>query len=179
MSSLEIFECTTTTSANLVSAASRLTHVSVGDFDVDMPLTGTSGVEDRDGGGGYLAVFTFDTVVTSGSASVVGGTGTAGAPSFNGNEMQVPLTGVTDAQIVTVRVSGVNGGGGSDDVDFGFLIGDVDANRTVDRPDRMMIRANANQPPNISNFRGDINLNGIINGRDGAIVTANQGNSIP
>ena len=37
--------------------------------------------------------------------------------------MRVPLTGVADQQIVTVRVSNVNGGGGSNDVDFGFLLG--------------------------------------------------------
>jgi hypothetical protein len=86
---------------------------------------------------------------------------------------------VADAQIVTVRVSGISGGSGSDDVAFGFLIGDVDVNRTVDRLDRLPIRTNAGQPPNSSNFRGGINLNGIINGRDAAVVKANQGNSIP
>ena len=76
--------------ASLVSAASRLTHGSAGSFDIDMPLAGTSGVEDRDGGGNYLAVFTFDTDVTSGSASVVSGTATAGTPTFSGNEMRRP-----------------------------------------------------------------------------------------
>ena len=53
---------------NLVSAASRLTHRVAGSFDIDMPLSGTSGVEDRDGSGSFLAVFTFDAPVTSGNA---------------------------------------------------------------------------------------------------------------
>ncbi len=164
--------------ANLVSAASRLTHGGAGSFDVDMPLSGTSGVEDRDGGGSYLAVFTFDTAVTSGSASVVGGTGTAGAPSFSGNEMRVPLTGVADVQTVTVRVSGVNGGGGSDDVDFGFLIGDVNANGVVDIPDRDQVRADKNQGVNGSNFRDDINLSGVVDKPDFAAVKAHKNNSL-
>ena len=52
-----------------------------------------------------------------------------------GDEMRVPLTGVANEQIVTIQVSNVKGGGGSDDVDFGFLIADANANRTVDKPD--------------------------------------------
>ena len=39
--------------------------------------------------------------------------------------MRVPLTGAANEQIVTIRVSNVNGGSGSDDVDFGFLIADA------------------------------------------------------
>ena len=52
LSSMEIFECTNT-SGNLVSAASRLTHSSAGSFDIDMPLAGPSGVEDRNPGGEF------------------------------------------------------------------------------------------------------------------------------
>ncbi len=164
--------------ANLVSAASRLTHGGAGNFDINMPLSGTSGVEDRDGGGSYLAVFTFDTAVTSGSASVVGGTGTAGAPSFSGNEMRVPLTGVADVQTVTVRVSSVNGGGGSDDVDFGFLIGDVDGSRTVAKPDGNQIKADKAQPVNGGNFRDDVNLSGVVDKPDFSAVKAHKGNHL-
>jgi hypothetical protein len=41
--------------------------------------------------------------------------------------MQVPLTGVANVQILTVQVLNINGGGGLDDVDFGFLIVDLKA----------------------------------------------------
>ena len=99
-----------------------------------MPLAGPSGVEDRDDGGSYRAVFTFDTAVTSGSASVVSGTATVGTPTFSGNEMRVPLTGVADQQSVTIETSNVNGGSGSDDVAFCFLIADVNGNHVVDKP---------------------------------------------
>src|SRR6266849_518963 len=165
--------------ANLVSAASRLTHGTAGAFDINMPLTGTSGVEDRNAAGNFLAVFTFDAPVTSGSAAVVGGTATAGTPTFSGNEMRVPLTSVADIQIVTIEISNVNGGGGTADVNFGFLIGDVSANRTVDRPDLTQIQTDRNQIVNGSNFRDDINLSGVVDRPDQSTVQANRGHSIP
>ena len=48
-----------TSGLTLLSAASRLTHGAAGTFDIAMPLTGTSGVEDRSSST-YNAVFTFD-----------------------------------------------------------------------------------------------------------------------
>jgi hypothetical protein len=58
-------------------------------------------------------------------AQAAGGTATAGAPIFSGNEMRVPLTSSADEQIVTIRVSYVNISSGLDDVDFDFLIADA------------------------------------------------------
>ena len=143
-----------------------------------MPLTGTSGVEDRDAAGSFLAVFTFDAAVTSGNAAVVGGTATAGTPTFSGNEMRVPLTGVADVQIVTIQLSSVNGSGTAS-VDFGFLKADVNGNRTVDRPDLTHIQADRGQIVNSSNFRDDINLSGVVDRPDQSAVQANRGHSIP
>src|SRR5947209_2960785 len=85
-----------TSGINLVSAASRLTHGAAGTFDVSMPLTGVSGVEDRSSST-YNAVFTFDGPVTSGQVSVLSGTATVGTISFSGNSMSAQLTGVTSA----------------------------------------------------------------------------------
>jgi hypothetical protein len=167
------------TGANLVSAASRLTHGAAGSFDLSMPLSGTSGVEDRDGGGNYLAVFTFDTTVTSGTATVTSGTGTAGTPVFSGNEMQVPLSGVADQQVITIEVSNVNGGGGSNDVQFGFLAGDVDASRVVDRDDLTPIQNDKGATADSGNFREDINLSGVIDRPDLQAVKTNRNHSIP
>ncbi|MEO7167616.1 MAG: sialidase family protein [Spartobacteria bacterium] len=165
-------------SANLVSAASRLAHGAAGTFNVDMPLTGTSGVEDRDNSGTYQAVFTFDTAVTSGNASIVGGTATAGTPTFSGSEMRVPLTGVTDIQTVTIRVSGVNGGSATANVPFSFLIGDVDASRVVDRPDLNQIRTDRNQPVTGANFRDDIDLSGVVDRPDVQSAKAHRNNAL-
>ncbi|HEY1583780.1 MAG TPA: sialidase family protein [Chthoniobacterales bacterium] len=164
--------------ANLVSAASRLTHGSAGTFDIAMPLTGTSGVEDRVAGS-YLAVFTFDTAVTSGSASIVSGVGTAGTPTFSGNNMLVPLNGVANEQILTIRISGVNGGSGTADVPFGFLTADADASRVVDRPDKTLIQGQVKMPVTSANFREDVDADGRIGNRDVKQVQTHRGESLP
>jgi hypothetical protein len=165
--------------ATLVSAASRLSHGSAGTFDVNMPISGTSGVEDRDASGTYLAVFTFNTAVTSGSASVTSGTATAGTPTFSGNDMMVPLTGVANAQIVTIHISGVNGGTATADVPFGFLIADADASRVVDKPDRTAIQGQVHMTVTSSNFRDDVDHDGRITNRDVTEVKTHRGQSIP
>src|SRR5213082_2872239 len=99
-----------TSGINLLSAVSRLTHGAAGTFDIAMPLTGTSGVEDRSSST-YNAVFTFDAPVTSGEVTVLSGTATVGAISFSGNSMTAQLTGVTSAEVVTLRVQNINGDG--------------------------------------------------------------------
>ena len=86
-----------TSGLTLLSAASRLTHGAAGTFDIAMPLTGTSGVEDRSSST-YNAVFTFDGPVTSGQVTVLSGTATVGAISFSGNSMTAQLTGVTSCR---------------------------------------------------------------------------------
>ena len=163
----------------LCSATSRLTQGTAGAFDIGMPLTGTSGVEDRDGAGSYLAVFTFDGFVTSGDATIVGGTATAGVPTFAGNEMRVPLTGVADQQTVTISVANVNGADGSDAVPFGFLIGDVNGDRVVRNTDATPIKAAIGQVVTSSNCRDDINLSGRVDKPDSKAVTSHKGHRLP
>jgi hypothetical protein len=168
-----------TSGINLVSAASRLTHGAAGTFDIAMPLTGVSGVEDRTSST-YNAVFTFDAPVTSGEVTVLSGTATVGAISFSGNSMTAQLTGVTSAEVVTLHVQNINGDGlPHGDVPFGFLTADVNSNRIVDRPDQQQIQANRNQPITASNFRDDINLSGAVDRPDLQSVQTNRGHSIP
>jgi len=164
---------------NLVSAASRLTHGAAGTFDISMPLTGTSGVEDRSAST-YNAVFTFDAAVTSGQVSVVSGTATVGTILFSGNSMTAPLTGVTTAEVVTLRVQNINGDGlQHGDVPFGFLVGDADANRLVAKADGTLVQGQFNQTVTSANFREDINADGRIKNADVQVVKANVGHSIP
>ena len=165
--------------ATLTSAASRLTHGSAGTFDINMPLTGTSGVEDRSSST-YTAVFTFDGPVTSGEVTVTSGTATVGAITFSGNEMLAALTGVTDIQTVVLHTQNINGDGlPHGDVPFGFLKADVNGNRIVDTPDLQQINADRNQPVTASNFRDDINLSGIVDRPDLQSLRTNRGHSIP
>ncbi|MEP6974837.1 MAG: M14 family zinc carboxypeptidase [Spartobacteria bacterium] len=163
----------------LLSAASRLTHGTAGTFDIAMPLTSPSGVEDR-ASGTYNAVFTFDGPVTSGETLVAGGTATVGPVSFSGNTMTAQLTGVTSAEVVTLRVQNINGDGQAHgDVPFGFLTADVDGNRVVDRPDKQKLGADKNQVVTSVNFRDDINLSGVVDKPDVQSVNTNRGHSIP
>ncbi|HEX4668130.1 MAG TPA: sialidase family protein [Chthoniobacterales bacterium] len=163
----------------LLSAASRLTHGTAGTFDVNMPLTGVSGVECRSATT-YNAVFTFDAPVTSGEVTVVGGTATVGAVTFSGNSMTAQLTGVTTAEIVTLHTQNINGDGQSHgDVPFGFLTGDADASRVVDKPDRTLVQGQLNQPVTGANFREDLNADGRIKNPDVTVIKNNRGHSIP
>jgi hypothetical protein len=164
---------------NLISAASRLTHGGAGTFDIAMPLSGSSGVEDR-ASSTYNAVFTFDGTVTSGEVLAVAGSAIVGPISFGGNTMTAQLTGVTSAEVVTLRVQNINGDGQSHgDVPFGFLTADVNGNRTVDRPDKQKISADKNQAVTSANFRDDINLSGVVDKPDAQSVGTNRGHSIP
>jgi hypothetical protein len=163
----------------LLSAASRLTHGAAGTFDIPMPLTGISGVEDRSATT-YNAVFTFDGTVTSGEVTVISGTATVGAITFSGNSMTAQLTGVTSAEIVTLHTQNINGDGQPHgDVPFGFLTADVNGNRIVDRPDQQQLQADRGQPVTAANFRDDINLSGIVDRPDLQSVQTNRGHSIP
>ena len=120
-----------------LNAVSRVNHGSCGTFDIPMPLTCPSGVEDRSTGGNYTLVVTFDSAITApGTASVTchnpgTGTGTAGVATASGNTVSVPLTGVSDAQTLTVHIAGVTSATGTTNVDvpMGFLIGDTNGNR--------------------------------------------------
>jgi carboxypeptidase T len=163
----------------LLSAASRLTHGGAGTFEIPMPLTGVSGVEDRSSST-YNAVFTFDGPVSSGEVLVLSGTATVGPILFSGNTMTAQLTGVTSAEVVTLRVQNINGDGQlHGDVPFGFLTADINGNRIVDRPDQQQLQADRGQPITASNFRDDIDLSGTIDQPDLQSVKTNRGHSIP
>jgi hypothetical protein len=90
------------------------------------------------------------------------------------------LTGVTSAEVVTLRPQNINGDGQAHgDVAFGFLTGDVNANRIVDKPDQQQIKLDQGQNVNAANFRDDINLNGRVDNRDLNAVRTNRGQMIP
>ncbi len=62
-------------------------------------------------------VCTFDKAITAAVVALTEGVGTAAAPTFNGSEGVVDLTGVASAQYVTLSLTGVasadGGSGGS------------------------------------------------------------------
>ena len=167
----------------LISAVSRKTQRRAGTFDVNLPLTGTAGVECRDGGGTYSLVFTFTTNVVSGSASVTSGTGSAGTPTFSGTTMTVPLSGVTDVQTITVTLNGVTDTSSQvlppTPVSANMLIGDVNGDKTVNTTDVTLTKGQIGVPVTSSNFRDDVNVNGTITSADSKQVKSNVGHSLP
>ncbi|MGH8093677.1 MAG: hypothetical protein ACREIF_09420 [Chthoniobacterales bacterium] len=163
----------------LLLAASRLTHGGAGTFDVNMPLTGTPGVEDRLSST-YTIVLTFSNgPITSGTATVSAGTGTAGSPIFSGNTMTVPLTGVSNAQTLTLTVNNVNGLLPSASVNLSFLLGDTTADGAVNAGDIGQTKSQSGNAVTASNFREDVTVDGNINAGDIGLVKSESGTSLP
>ena len=165
------------------NAFSRKTHGAAGTFDVPLPLTGNVGIECRTGGAtnDYQTIINFATTVTVGSASVTSGTGSVSSFSVSGSQVTVNLTGVTNAQIITVTLINVNDGTSSGDVpvSMGVLIGDVNGNGTVNATDVALTKSQVGMPVGSSNFREDVNANGLINSVDVAQVKSKVGTALP
>ena len=160
---------------------SRKVHGSAGTFDIDLAL----GDECRSGGAtdDYQLVFAFPRSVTFNSASVTAGTGTVSGTSGNGTaNITVNLTGVTNAQTITLTLSGVNDGtgtGGDISVQMGVLVGDVNGNAVVNASDVSLTKSQVGVPVSSSNFREDVNANGTISATDVALVKAKVGAALP
>ena len=168
----------------LTSAVSRKTHGVAGIFDVALPLSGEPGVECRNTGGNYTIVFTANNNLVSGGASVTAGTGAVwGTPTFAGNSMTVELTGVTNAQRITVTLAGVTDSFAQvlpdTAVRVNILVGDTTGNKTVNSSDVSETKLQSGQNVSASNFREDVNANGQINGTDVSQVKLHVGSSIP
>ncbi len=175
----------------LEKVVSRKTHGSAGSFDIDLPLT-SRGIECRSGGanGDYTLVFTFPNVLTSvAGASVTGhdpasGTGTVSSSAIgtNAHDYIVNLTGVSDAQYITVGLTGVQdttGATGNVSATMGVLLGDTTNDGSVNSSDVSQTKAGSGQTTTTSNFRNDVTINGVINSSDVGLVKGKSGSSLP
>jgi hypothetical protein len=101
----------------------------------------------------------------------------------SGNTVTVPLTNIANAQNINVRINGVNGAADAPATDFdipmGVLIGDTNADRTVNAADVAQTKGRLGQTVTSANFRSDVNVDGNINAADVAIVKGHSGTSIP
>jgi hypothetical protein len=179
-------------SVQLTAAASRKIHGSAGTFDVNLPLSGTLGVECRSSAGNYTLVFTFLNNLTSvASVSVSSGTGSVNSTvlgpnaslNLTANQYQVNLTGVSNQQYITVTLHTVqDSAGNTGDVvgpQMGVLIGDVDASGRVDSTDVFQVRQQTLQNANSSNFRADVDASGRIDSTDVFITRQQTLTSLP
>ncbi len=168
----------------LTNAVSRKSHGGT-PFDINLPFTGNPGVECRTAGAGasHTLVFTFTTNVVSGSATVTGGAGTAGAASFSGNTMTVPLSGVTDQQKITVTLNGVTDVASqvlpATSVSMNVLLGDTNGTKSVNSTDIIQTKAQSGMTVTAANFRNDTTVSGTITATDISQVKANSGHGVP
>lgn len=172
----------------MTGIVSRKTHGAAGTFDIPLPTTGASGVECRTGGvaGDHTIVFTFmNTLASVDSASVVAGTGNirSAAIGADAHEYIVNLTGVANAQEITIALTNVTDSFGSNSASvqgrMAVLPGDTTGSRSVNSADISQTKAQAGQAATASNFRTDVNASGSINSSDISLVKSRSGTSAP
>ena len=152
--------------------------------DINLPLTGTVGVECRSGGASnnYQIVLTFPVAGTFTGAAVSSGTGSVSSSSGSGTSMlTINLTGVTNAQRITVTLSGVSDGTntGNLNVPMGMLLGDTSGNGAVNASDVSQTKSRSGQMVGATNFRSDVNVSNSINSTDISSVKSKSGTALP
>jgi len=166
------------------AVVSRKEHGGAGIFDINLPLSGNPGIECRSGGAGndYQMIFTFPGSVTFTNAAVTAGTGSVSASSGTGTStIIISLTGVTNAQTVTVTLFGASDGTNTANlsVQMAMLLGDTTGNGTVNASDVSQTKSKSGQAVDASNFRTDVTVNGSINASDVSLVKSRSGTALP
>jgi hypothetical protein len=168
----------------LKAAVSRKIHGSAGTFDLPLSLANIHDptTEPRQGPAQTI-VLAFDKPIAGATVTFTEGTATPGPPSFSGNDVVVPLTGVPNQQYVTVTLTNVastdGATGGSGKVRVGFLLGDVNQSRAVSIADLGLVNAQLAQPVSAANYLRDVNANGTLTLSDKGITNANLTKALP
>jgi hypothetical protein len=173
----------------LNAVVSRKIHGSAGTFDINLPLTGNPGIECRSGGasGDYTMVFTFANRLTSvGGAGVSSGTVSSSSGNIDTNDAHnyiVNLTGVTNAQVITVSLSNVSDTAGNFSsaisASMGVLVGDTTGDGFVNSADIAQTKSQSGNAVTSANFREDVNADGFINSADISLVKSKSGTALP
>jgi serine protease len=166
-----------------LTAVSRKTHGIAGDFDLPLSLTPLNPTTEPRRGPTATIVMTFDSPISSATATVASGTAAIASTSYSGNSVIIALTGVSDAQYVTIGLSSVSsttgGTGGAGSVRTGFLAGDVTRNRVVTVADLGTVNAQLSQPVTTANYFDDVNASGTITSSDTGLVNSWLTHSLP
>jgi hypothetical protein len=172
----------------LQSAVSRRVHGASGTFDLPLTLTAVGVVNhsptiDPRQGPNQTIVFTFDKPLNAATVTINEGVATAGAPTFSGNAVVVPLSGVNNQQYVTVTLTNVastdGGTGGAGEARVGFLLGDVNGSRVVSVADLGIVNSVLAQVVTASNYLKDVNVSGTLTLADKGITNANLTKALP
>ena len=116
------------------------------------------------------------------SAALSDGTGIVATDSGSGtNQITLNLTGVTNAQRITLALFGASDTVNSGDVGvrMGVLLGDVDGSANVNGTDVSPVKLEVGNPVGIGNFREDVLANGAINSTDVSITKLQSGTGLP
>jgi hypothetical protein len=171
------------TAPTVNSAVSTKVHGAT-PFSVNLPLvglTGPVGIEDRKGAvaGEHQVVVTFANPVTVGSTSVTAGSITSS--SVVGGVVTLNLSGVANAQRLGITLTNVSDGPnlGSVMIPMGVLLGDSNANASVNASDTSQAKSRIGQVLDSTNFRSDINVSGGINAGDVVQIKSAIGTALP
>jgi hypothetical protein len=177
------------TAVQLISVISRETHGSAGSFDINLPLIGPRGIECRSGGGNgnYTLVFSFANPLTNvDGASVSSGSGSVASNNIDGNDAHnyiVNLTGVTNAQTITVSLTNVTDSAGNFSsavsASMAVLVGDTNGDGFVNSADISQTKSQSGNTVTSANFREDVNTDGFINSADISLVKSKSGTALP
>jgi hypothetical protein len=175
---------TCTVRINPVSAVSRKTH-GASDFDIDL-LPPAAGIECRAGQGAnsndHKVVITLPANVTAvGGAKVASGNGSVSSFNFSAGVATVNLTGVTNAQRLTIELTDVNNGTdlGIALVPMAVLLGDTTADGAVNSADISQTKSRSGQAVGSGNFRSDVTVDNALNSADISLVKSKSGTALP
>jgi hypothetical protein len=181
----------------VLSIVSRKIHgagVNAPHFDIALPVNlapgALPGIECRVAGATGTAnsdhqlVFSFTNPLQSvGSAAVTSGTGSVSSTAINGTDYIVNLSGVTNAQKVTVTLSDISDQAGNNSaslaVTMGVLLGDSTATGTVNSSDVSQVKGQSGAGVTNANFRTDVTASGQINASDVSTVKSQSGTALP
>ena len=179
---------TTCSSGNIepVSVVSRKKQGKAGNFDVDLPLTGKPGIEDRSGGASnnYQVIATFTTPVRVQQVTTTPGAGgTAAVTGFSvrSSQVTVNLANISNAQTFSINLIGVSGGtrSGNVTIPMSVLVGDANGDGVVNSADVSEVQSQSGNTVVPGNFRDDVNADGAINSSDVVLVQSKSGTTLP
>lgn len=170
------------TGVPILGAVSRKTHGANGTFDVGLPLTGAPGIECRTGGpnGDYTVVFVFANPIASvAGASTSAGSVASRGPGADPHEYVVNVTGVRNAQVINITLTGITDTVGNTSpsvtAPMGVLVGDTNSDRSVNSADIGQVKSQSGHTLDGTNFREDLNCDGDINSADISFVKSTSG----
>jgi hypothetical protein len=170
------------------NVVSRKAHGLAGSYDINLPQTGTAGIECRSGGANNSLTLVYSLAAnlsSPGTATVTQGSATVGTPTIGPNPFQVtvPLTNVANPQHLVVTLNGVKD---TSNVVIDHLVaridmlaGDTTADGVVNSADIAQTKSQSGNGLTSVNFREDVTADGNLNSADIGLVKSKSGTGLP